>query len=130
MNHLGVKLYRVQVSRGIADGSDRAGAGARQNLESHWKGLHLVAVAHPYLLLSADAGENSSGCPNFRLGKAILAALTLCDPPIKEISHQLLAVADAEYGDSAVKHGWINRGASCVIDARWTAGDDDSLAAG
>src|ERR1700686_2915473 len=43
--------------------------------------------------------------------------------------HELLPIADAEYGNALGKDSWIDRRAACLIDAVRSAGNDETLPA-
>jgi hypothetical protein len=60
-------------------------------------------MAHPNLLASDEAFEQSIGMLEVELREAVLASFALLYATAQDVGHELLPVTDTEYGNTAVK---------------------------
>ena len=60
-------------------------------------------MAHPNLLATDDALQQSIGMLEIELREAVLTSLALLHATTQDVRHELLAVTYAEYGNTAVK---------------------------
>src|SRR3546814_2585538 len=101
MHHLRMELRGVETLFLIGgDGIGRALAD-RHHLETRGKPRHLVAMAHPHLMLFAlgpQAVEQRAALLHLDDGAAELAALAPFDIAAQLLHHRLLAIAYAQHG--------------------------------
>jgi len=64
-----------------------------------------------------------------KLGETILAAFAFLHSAAQDVSHQLLPIADAKHGNTALQQTWIYRRASRVVDAGGSSRDDHAFSA-
>src|SRR5688572_7847403 len=129
MNDLGMELHRVQASRRIRDRGYRAGFGGCEQHETFGQFFHLVAVAHPDLLTSTKTREQGIGNQDVQHRVTVLTALARTHAAPEQMRHQLLPVANAEDSGSERENTRIYGRAGGFVDAGWSSGDDEALAA-
>ena len=106
--HFRVELRRVDVTRRILHGRNRAVLGVRGHSKA---GRHLgdiVRVGHPAGNLSRNAAEQRCIRLYFCLGLAVLADRRGLNLAVQGVRNQLCAVAEAENRDAELKHLFIN----------------------
>ncbi len=85
-------------------------------------------MAHPDLLLAGQPFEQRVGSGiQIQRGQAVFALFALAHLAAQQVSHELLAVADAQHGRTQGKNSRIYRGAARIVYARRPARDDDAL---
>ena len=106
--HFGVELNGIEIPRGISrDGKGRVGRGA-VHLKARRDFRHMVAVAHPDLLIArfkptCQKGAAFSGFRDIGLAK-LGRAMPAFDVAAKAMHHDLLAIADAKDRHAQIKH--------------------------
>ncbi len=91
---------------------------------------YLIAMVHPDLQLAVQIGEERMGMNGSKSRESVLALFAFPDAAAQHVSHELLAVADAEHGAAGGENVRIDLGTAGLVDAVRAAGDDDSFAAG
>ena len=90
-------------------------------------------MAHPDLLAAGDAAEEGiegrAGAGQIELSESVFAFVTFFDGAAQQMSHELLAVADAEDRGAGGEQRGIDGRAAGVVDAGRAAGDDDAFTA-
>ena len=87
--------------------------------------LDLDAVAHPADARRLDAVEQQTRAVVRQLHLAVLADLGSAAGAAELMDHQLLAVADAENGQTQLENGVVERGGVRLKYRRGAAGEDD-----
>ena len=129
--HLGVELHRVKAARGVGgDGKGRVGRGA-VDLEAGRDFRHVVAVAHPDLLIPRLEPARQERAGLVGRGDVSLAkfggAVAAFDVAAQAMHHDLLAIADAKDRHAQVKHALRWHRCAVPIDRGGTAREDHGL---
>ena len=125
VQHLGMELHAVELSVRVLDGGVGAARGVRDGAEAGGKALDLDAVAHPADARRLNAVEQQTRAVVRQLHLAILADLGSAAGTAELMDHQLLAVADAENGQTQLENGIVERGGVRLKHRRGAAGEDD-----
>ncbi len=126
-----MELHTVELALRGGNGSHRACVGAADNREAGWRLRHHVAMAHPDLLPTGQAGEQRVvSFVEFERGQAILAFFAARDRSSQQVRHQLLPVADAQHSLAGGENRRIASGAFGIVYAGRAARDDDPLGPG
>ena len=91
--------------------------------------FHLVAMIHPDLELTVQAGEESVRARALESGESILALLTLSDVAAQHMGHKLLTIANTEYGAAGGENLRIDLRAAGFVNAVRAPRNDNALAA-
>ncbi len=130
MHNFGVKLDAIILPCFVGDKSIRRAIAGGDNFKARGKASHLVAMAHPHLMLFArlpKAVEQGARLLHLDKGTAKFAAIAFADMAAQLHHHRLLAIANAKNGKAAVEHALRRARGSGVRGGRWTAGQDDAL---
>ena len=120
-----MELHAVKLLLGALDGSAAAAVGGGHHLEAGGQRLHLHAVAHP---VHGGGGDILKQRALAVMGQLYLAVLTGVGPAAlaaQQMDHQLLAVADAENGQTQLENGVVKRGGVRLKHRRGAASEDD-----
>ena len=126
MRDFGVELEAVDRQGGVADGRERASRRAGERGEVGGDVVDLIAVAHPHLGRRRHPGEHRVGRGDLAGRTTVLTRRRPADPTTEGIAGQLHPVADPEDGDAEAKEPRIAARRPFLVDARRTAGEDDS----
>ena len=108
MPHLGVKLRRKKLALGVFHRGDRAVCRRRSNDEPLGYLGDRIAVAHPHRLLVGCAVEQLRCASSRDVGMPVLALVGVADLSAQRDGHDLLAIAEAEYGHAQFEHLRVN----------------------
>ena len=125
VQHLGMELHTVELLFRVLDGGVGAARGVRDGAEAGGKALDLDAVAHPADARRLNAVEQQARAVVRQLHLAVLADLGSAAGAAELMDHQLLAVADAENGQTQLENGIVERGGVRLKHRRGAAGEDD-----
>ncbi len=107
MDDFGMELGRIKAPGFVGgDGEGRTLAGG-DDLKAVGQLRHLVAMAHPHLMLFArrpKTVEQSAGLFHLDEGAAKLAALPAFDIAAQLLHHRLLTIADAQHRNARVEY--------------------------
>ena len=124
---LGVPLHAVQAALVAAERGDRRGGRRCEHVEAVGGLGHLVAVAHPHVLLGRLAGEQHAAVARERgIRRPVLAQAGVGDLAAERLRHHLEAVADAERRHAEVEDAGVERRGARLVDRRRSAGEDDA----
>ena len=125
MDDLGVELQADDSFVAACIGRYRASVGVADRFESFGKAYHLVAVAHPDL-----GGGNAVKNPAFFkhcLFFAVFALFGMLDASAEVLYNELCSVTNSENGNAYIVHVLIAVGRVGLINARGSAGKNNSL---
>ncbi len=107
VHDLGMEHHGVALGRFVGRDRERRAFRRRDHVEARRERLDAVAVAHPHLVLLADAPqpvEQCRGREDIDIGAAEFLLVGRDDLAAQLLVQRLLAVADAEQRDAAVEH--------------------------
>ena len=124
MHYFGMELDAHQRVLPMGHRRDPAGFGAGQHFKPGRDGFHLIPMIHPDLAIPVEASEQRMLLYLAQSRETVLALFAFTYSTAEHMCHELLPIADAEYGNALGKDGWIDRRAAALIHAVWPAGDD------
>lgn len=122
-----MKLKAEQVPPRIGHGSNARHFCRGGHAKAGRSGGDRVEMAHPDLGV-LDAIPQRILASDGKVCNPVFAALSFLNFAPKMMSQELVTVADAEDGRTAVEDGGIDIGTTTLIDAPWAAGNDDAFA--
>ena len=125
--HFRVELGRVDVTRRILHGRNRAVLGVRGHGKAGRHFGDIVRVGHPAGNLSRNAAEQRCIRLYFRLGLAVLADRCGLNLAVQSVRNQLCAVAEAENRNAEIKHLGIDVLALLFEDGLRSARKNEAL---
>ena len=122
-----MELHAVKLLLGALDGSAAAAVGGGHHLEAGGQRLHLHAMAHP---VHGGGGDILKQRALAVMGQLYLAVLTGLGPAAlaaQQMDHQLLAVADAQHGNTHREQGGIHHGSIGFEYRGGATGENESV---
>ena len=127
MQHLGMELHAVKLLIGTLHRRMAAAFGGGNDLKAGGHALHLYAVAHPVDRLLRHTGKQRRRAGVGQLHLAVLPGFRLAALAAQQMHHQLLAVADTQYGHAHLKQRFIHHGSVGLEDRGGAAGEDQGV---
>ena len=123
--HLGMKLHRPHLARGIFDGGNRVGSFRRQP-ETRRQFFGRVAMRHPDReQFGQSLKKLRVGFLDLDFGVAILALSGGTHFAAERVHHELQSVADAEHGDAKIEDSLVGQRRVFVVHRRRPARKND-----
>lgn len=125
VGHFGMELESVKPAAPILKGGNWSVLGPGGELESRRRALDGVPVTCPDPERRTDSEEEKARPVEMDRRRAVLPMARRPDSASKRLRHELHPVTDAKHRNSQLKDRWLATGRSRLVDAVWTAGEDE-----